>query len=124
MILLTDPNKPSHEGFSYAMPQGREVWQVWRAAAARCNSYVMGIAMAYRLDGSGKKDLILILPDESHSDDDIETAAAHLRVMEKFEGSIFVMRPEPERPKRDMHLAALAGAEIEEMGASMGHGRG
>jgi hypothetical protein len=109
MLLLTDPNKPSYESFCYAMPQGEEAWDVWVAAAARFKSDVMGIAKAYRVDGNDKVDLIVLLPRDDQSDEEAETAAAHLRVNEKFEGKIFVVRRAPKPPERNMRLAALSG---------------
>jgi hypothetical protein len=124
VILLTDPNKPSYASFSYAVPQGREAWQFWVAAAARVDSYVMGIAKAYRVGSDDKVDLVVLLPTDEQSDDDVETAAAYLRVSEKYEGKIFVLRAEPARPQHEMHLAALAGGytDVEELreGVDMG----
>jgi hypothetical protein len=112
MILLTDATKPRHEGFAYAMPQGLDTWQRWRDAAARCESSVRGIAMAFRVGFTGHKDLVVLLPDESQSDEDAETAAAWLRVNEQYGGMIFVLRGLPAVSSKGMVLAALAEKDM------------
>jgi hypothetical protein len=125
MIILTDPSRERYDSFHYALPQGHEAWDFWRAAAARYNSFVMGIANAYRVNAEGKVDLVLLLPDEHHTDEEVETAAAHLRISEKYEGKMFVMRRGPAATQITMTLAATSeDVDMEDLaeGIDMGDG--
>ncbi len=109
MILLTDPNKESHESFSWAMPQGFDSCAIWWREAKKHDSYVMGVATASRIGEDERVDMIVLFPTDEQSDDDVLTAAAHLRVSEKYEGMIFAVRPGPVATKQQMYLAAVNG---------------
>jgi hypothetical protein len=117
-ILIGDPHKPNTDTLIWAMPLEAQTWIRWQTAAVKFKCRALDIVYLNRMEGPGKRTIIL-LPEDWQSDEACETAAAWIRVVKLFEQRIYVVRSGHFGKGASIYAAAMTDTNhIEEVSES------
>ncbi len=112
-LLIPDRNKDNKEDFVWCLPVERVSWAKWYELSKKFRGVTPdGVRYMNRMEGKKVK-TILMLPDQSHSDDDVLTACAWLRMVKQYDCKMYVCRCSDDKPNMAQIIAAAAGAESE-----------
>jgi hypothetical protein len=90
-LLIPDRHRPNQEDFIWALPIERVKWNKWYELAKKLRTSVQGIRYLKRMEND-KLQTILVMPNESQTDDDAMTGCAYLRMVDKVDCRIYVLR--------------------------------
>lgn len=118
-LLLPDRAREQREDFVWCLPVERQKWNKWYALSKQFNTCTPdGVRYFTRMEGSGadqKVRTVVMMPNESQSDDDVMAACAWLRLVEQMTCRMYIIRSTDQKLSTAQMIYNMAGADPKTM---------
>lgn len=118
-LLLPDRAREQREDFVWCLPVERQKWNKWYALSKQFNTATPdGVRYFTRMEGTGqdiKVRTVVMMPNESQSDDDVVAACAYLRLIEQMTCRMYIIRSTDQKLTTAQMIYNMAGADPKTM---------